>query len=58
MHKFIYVFSRKDGEKLLSLGYRLMKYDETQDIWIFLNDEHLSFEKGDMSYAMLDTLSF
>lgn len=58
MHKFIYVFSRKDGEKLLELGYRLMKYDETQDVWIFLNDEHLDFAKSEMSYVMLDTLSF
>lgn len=59
--KFIYVFSRKDADTLLTLGYSLMREDEKQDIYIFLakdpSAQTFSLDT-DMQYCMSDTLMF
>ena len=55
---FIYVFSDEGRDKLLSLQYELLKYDETRHISVFLNKEQQCFSDGDFSYALSDTLTF
>lgn len=59
--KFIYVFSKKDYETMLSLGYTALKEDIRHNIFIFLypseNRHDFSLE-ADMTYCLSDTLMF
>ena len=56
--KFIYVFSVEDKNKLLSLGYSLIKSDENQDIYVFDNSGEFKFSSNDMNFVLTDTLTF
>ena len=59
MSKFIYVFSESDRNKLLSLGYRLLK-EKAGDYFIFDNDRSLTFP-GELDIGTCffsDTLTF
>lgn len=59
--KFIYVFSKKDYEAMLSLGYTVLKEDFVHNTFIFLytddNRQDFSLEP-DMTYCLSDTLMF
>ena len=57
MPKFIYVFSRKDKEKLESLGYRLVTKDGKRGFFIFENTPDLKFDVGDVSYVLSDSIT-
>lgn len=39
MSKFIYVFEQKAAKDFRKRGYELLKYDEKNDIWVFINKE-------------------
>lgn len=56
--KFIYVFGEKARDVLLINGYKLLKNDTKNNIYVFENKSEmkLSFEK--MDYALSDTLTF
>ena len=56
--KFIYVFSAEDKNKLLSLGYNLLKYDESQNIYVFNNTGEFRFSSNDMDFVFTSTLTF
>ncbi len=58
MGTFIYVFCDEGRDKLLSLQYELLKYDEQRHISVFLNKEQQYFADGDFPYALSDTLTF
>lgn len=55
---FIYVFSKKDRDYLLDLNYLLLKSDESNDVYVFDNDNQLSFESTDMKFVYSDILTF
>lgn len=63
MH-FIYVNSEQDRDKMLALGYVLMKADARNHIWIFRNkdSEEFSCNKGithaGVQFVLSDTLTF
>lgn len=56
--KFIYVFSENDCEKLLELGYKLLKLDDKNSIYVFANDADLHFALGEDDYILSDVLTF
>ena len=55
---FIYVFSIEDKNKLLSLGYGLIKSDENQNIYVFDNVGKSKFSSNDMNFVLTNTLTF
>ncbi len=58
MKKFIYVYSADARDKLLAANYILMKSDERNKIYVFLNEDKLSFTELDVSYILSDTMTF
>ncbi len=58
MKKFIYVYSADARDKLLAANYILMKSDERNKIYVFLNEDKLSFAELDVSYILSDTMTF
>lgn len=58
MKKFIYVYSADAKDKLLAANYKLIKSDERNNIYIFLNEDKLSFASLDVSYILSDTMTF
>lgn len=44
MNKFVYVMSEGDKEKLLQLGYKLLRSDKVNKVFIFENKKELTFE--------------
>lgn len=42
MH-FIYVMSRADKDKMLALGYFLVREDERNSMWVFQNKDTATF---------------
>lgn len=65
MKKFIYVFNNEAKNKLLNLGYNLIKSDDNSHVYIF-NSENKSrtfsadIIEGtiDVSYILSDSLTF
>ena len=58
MDSFIYVFTKSDRDRLLSLGFTILKADENTDIYVFVNDGQQKFTVDDMRFALSDTLTF
>ena len=58
MNKFIYVFSTESRDKLLSAGYKLLKSNNEQDMYVFENKEVHTFSLHNISFALSDTLTF
>lgn len=55
---FIYVFCDEAKERLLGLGYKLLKSDAITGTHIFVNNGRKDFENADISYILSDTLTF
>ena len=55
---FIYVFSKDERDKLLSLNYKLLKVDEVKQVYVFLNKEQQNFSSDNLKFALSDTLTF
>lgn len=58
MEKFIYVFTENSRDRLLSKGYRLLKEDEANNIFIFANTDSMSFDLNGIIHLASDTLLF
>ena len=58
MYNFIYVFTKSDRGRLLSLGFTILKADESTDIYVFVNNGQQKFTVDDMKFALSDTLTF
>ena len=58
MYNFIYVFTKSDRDRLLSLGFTILKADESTDIYVFVNNGQQKFTVDDMKFALSDTLTF
>lgn len=56
--KFIYVFNIESYEKLLLMGYKPLKSDENQNIYIFENQDKLVFSADEIECVHSDTLTF
>lgn len=63
MH-FIYVMSVRDKDKMLSLGYSLVKKDKRNSIWVFQNKDTTTFACEDevssagIKFVLSNTLTF
>ena len=55
---FIYVFDEESRDKLLSLQYKLLKSDEQNHIFVFLNEERQDFSCNNIRFALSETLTF
>lgn len=58
MEKFIYVFCEEDRDALLSLGYQLLKSDNDQDMFVFVNQPEQKFSKLRLPFLNTDKLTF
>lgn len=58
MSKFLYVFSEKERDELLKLGYSLINSDIQCGIFIFENQDKLNFDKKKVEAVPSDTLTF
>jgi len=63
MH-FIYVMSEEDKDKMMALGYALVKEDKRNYMWVFRNKDAASFAREDelsgagVKFALSNTLTF
>lgn len=58
MGKFIYVFTKKAFEALMSAGYTLLKSDKKNCIFVFENRNDLNFDLLGSDYVISNTLTF
>lgn len=58
MGRFLYVFSEDARDKLLSRKFEMIKEDNQNNIFIFLNQSDLVFSVNDISYIESNTLTF
>ena len=56
--KFIYVFKSDDRDKLIAMGYTLLKEDNSNSIYVFETCDKLDFGLEDMDFVYSDTLTF
>lgn len=55
---FIIVFSEREKDALIELGYILMKSDERNHIYTFENNGELQFDKSKIYAAYSNILTF
>ena len=58
MSRFIYVFADSDRDKLISLGYTLIKADCRQNLYVFENKQTMQFDLHNISFVYSDTITF
>lgn len=56
--KFIYVFDINTKENMVKAGFKLMKSDDRNDIYVFLSDDSLRFDFSNISTIRSDTITF
>ncbi len=54
---FVYVFEKEDRDKMLANGYKLLKSDEPNNIFIFENSG-TKFEQLGVTFILSNTLTF
>lgn len=55
---FLYVMDTEIRDKLINLGYELLKSNPTKTVWVFVNNQTLSFDALDIPCVVSDTLTF
>lgn len=58
MSNFIYVSGEDNRDRLILMGYSLLKQDTENHIYVFLNQGIQDFACSDIKFAMSDTLTF
>ena len=58
MDKFIYVFSKEDHNTLLKAGYKLLKSNQTKNIYVFENQQRLHFDLNTVNAVSSSVLTF
>lgn len=58
MDKFIYVFTEDARDRLLADGHEMIKKDDQNNIFIFINDGKMDFSLNEVSFISSDSLSF
>lgn len=62
--RFVYVMSEKDKDKMLEMGFFLIRQDPRNHIWVFKNKDVTSFSDVDevsdagINFVLSDTLMF
>jgi hypothetical protein len=54
---FIYVMDTESRDKLINLGYRLLRSDR-DTVWVFENTDDYRFDFPDVQCVVSDTLTF
>lgn len=55
---FIYVFDADAKNKLLEMQFMMLKSDDKNNVYIFVNDDNKNFVVDDIPYVISDTLTF
>lgn len=55
---FIYVFDADAKNKLLEMQFMMLKSDDKNNVYIFVNDDKENFVVDDIPYVISDTLTF
>lgn len=55
---FIYVMDTRSRDILLKFGYELLKANDNQTVWVFINNPEKQFESLDIPCVVTDTLTF
>ena len=55
---FIYVFDEEARDKLLDMNYKLLKRDEKNHIYVFVNERREVFALDGISHILSDTITF
>ncbi len=58
MEKFLYVFSKEARDRLLAANYSLLKSDEKNEVYVFVNQMDETFALADISCIRSNTLTF
>lgn len=58
MEKFLYVFSKDNRDSMIAAGYTLLKSDDKNDLYVFVNQTNLAFDLADMYFVRSNTLTF
>ena len=58
MERFLYVFDKGSRDELLVAGFKLLKSDKKNDVYIFANRMDMAFELADISFVRSNTLTF
>ena len=58
MEKFIYAFDEKSRDELIAAGFRQLKSDNKNEVYVFANQMEMAFELSDVSFVRSDTLTF
>lgn len=63
MH-FVYVMKKEDKDKMIAMGYSLIKEDKRNHIWVFENKDVTTFTSEDeiadagIAFVLSDMLTF
>lgn len=57
---FIYVMDEESRDKLLKLGFELLKKHDGRSVWVFINKQELEFDAiaEDIDCVVTDILTF
>lgn len=58
MEKFLYVFDKESRDELLYSGFKLLKSDKKNDVYVFANRTDMVFDLADISFVRTNTLTF
>ena len=58
MNEFIYVVGTDARDKMISLGYQLLKSNENSDVYVFLNNDTENFAQLDIPCMFSSMLTF
>lgn len=62
--QFVYVMSQEDKEKMIAMGYSLLKKHPENNVWVFKNYDVVGFSdddrlvNADISFVLSDVLRF
>lgn len=55
---FIYVFDEETKDKMIALGYELLKESENGKEFVFYIDNNFTYSLSDTKYVISDVLTF
>lgn len=62
--RFVYVMKKEDKDKMVAMGYSLIKEDKKNNLWVFENKDVTTFASEDeitnagISFVLSDMLTF
>lgn len=55
---FLYVMDIESRDRLLNLGFELLKSNDEKTVWIFVNKQEQTFDEIDAPCVVSDVLTF